>query len=58
MYYTFIASTGAAFILELIFGRRCRTDGVVDLNAFNVYIYAVKVFILHENKILFAIYDY
>ena len=35
-----------------------RIDGVVDLNAFNINIYAVKVFILHENRVLFAIYNY
>ena len=57
-YYTFIASNGSALIFELKFGLRCRTDRVADLKVSNVYIYAAKVFLLHENKILLAIYNY
>ena len=54
--FTFIGSNGSVLIFELKFGPRCRTDRVVDLNVSNVYIYAVKVFILHEDKILLAIF--
>ena len=58
-YYTFMASNGLALIFELKFGPRFRTDALHCRSlCLSVYIYAVKEFILHENTILLAIYNY